>query len=65
MGIHVEPDRKDWNIKGKSIRDLIKELESFDDQGLIVKISIDGGKTVKPISLIGKVNGECVLLNLE
>ncbi|MDR6431709.1 hypothetical protein J2782_001414 [Brucella pseudogrignonensis] len=61
----MEVSKRDWASRDKSIRDLIKELKSFEDQSLVVKISIDGGKTVKPISLVGKVNGECVLLSLE
>ena len=34
---------------------VIKELESFEDQNLLVEISFDDGETSKPISLVGKI----------
>jgi len=43
----------------------IKELESFEDQNLLVEISFDDGETSKPISLVGKIDGKCMLLNCE
>ena len=52
----------DWIDRGKTIRGLIEELQSFEDQGLKVEISIDDGRTRKPISLVVKSNGTCVLL---
>lgn len=51
-----------WENRGKIISGLIKELESFSDQNLRVEISFDGGKTSKPISLVGKVDGKCMLI---
>jgi hypothetical protein len=43
-----------WTGKGKTIADLIEELQSFEDQTLEVRISFDGGETSLPISLVGK-----------
>ncbi|CAI8953499.1 hypothetical protein EMIT0P253_50215 [Pseudomonas sp. IT-P253] len=56
---------KNWVKRGKSILELIKELESFEDKSLIVELSLDGGATSKPISLVGKKNGKCLLINLD
>ncbi|WP_151811829.1 hypothetical protein [Acinetobacter bereziniae] len=58
---------KDSNrvTRGKSIKQLIKELESFEDQNLLVEISFDDGDSSKPISLVGKIDGKCILLNCE
>jgi hypothetical protein len=43
-----------WTGNGKTIAGLIKELQSFEDQTLEVRISFDGGGTSLPISLVGK-----------
>ncbi|ENV14671.1 MULTISPECIES: hypothetical protein [Acinetobacter] len=59
------PKQPEWVIQGKSIKQLIKELESFEDQNLLVEISFDDGETSKPISLVGKIDGKCMLLNCE
>ena len=59
------PRESEWIIRGKSIKQLIKELESFEDQNLLVEISFDDGETSKPISLVGKIDGKCMLLNCE
>jgi hypothetical protein len=59
----------DWVTCGKSISHLIKELQSFEDQELEVKISTDGGETFKCISLVVRKNKEggyfCGLENCE
>ncbi|WP_243318062.1 hypothetical protein [Geothrix paludis] len=55
----------EWIIRGKTVRALIKELASFENQDLEVRISLDGGETHKCISLIGKVDGKAVLMNCE
>jgi len=34
---------------------------TFEDQGMYVEISVDGGDTVRPISLVGRDGGKCVL----
>lgn len=54
-----------WVAKGKSIRQLIEELQSFEDQELLVEISVDGGETRKSISLVKKSQGVCLLVNSE
>ncbi len=50
-----------WVVRGKTIKGLIEELMTFEDQDLYVEISVDGGDTVRPISLVGKEGGKCVL----
>ena len=55
---------KNWEKCGKSILELIKELESFEDKSLKVELSFDGGLTSKPISLVGKKDGKCLLVTL-
>lgn len=47
-------ESEDWSTCGKTIRHLIQELQTIEEQGLEVRISIDGGKTHMPISLVGK-----------
>jgi hypothetical protein len=55
----------DWITRGKSIKQLIEELQTFEDQDLEVRISLDEGETHKPISLVGKRKGYCMLMNCE
>jgi hypothetical protein len=55
----------EWVTRGKTIRQLIQELSSFDDQDLEVRISVDGGETHKCISLVGKRDGKALLSNYE
>jgi hypothetical protein len=54
-----------WVVRGKTIRQLIKELQSFENQDLFVEISLDGGDTHKPISLVKKSGQTCLLVNSE
>jgi hypothetical protein len=42
----------DGATRGKTIRALIQELLSFEDQDLNVHMSVDEGNTRKPISLV-------------
>ena len=58
----IQPD---WITCGKTIRKLINELQSFEDQELEVRISLDGGTTHKPISLLKKSGGYCLVVNSE
>ena len=51
----------DWITRGKTIAALIEELQTFEDQNLTVFISVDGGDTLKPISLVSKQDGACFL----
>lgn len=55
-------ESKDWVCRGKSISELISELESFEDRELAVELSLDGGATSRPINLIGKKSGKCILM---
>jgi hypothetical protein len=55
----------DWVTRGKTIRQLIEELLSFENQELEVRISLDDGATHKPISLVTKSGDFCVLVNSE
>ncbi|KZE52712.1 hypothetical protein FIU09_19600 [Stenotrophomonas maltophilia] len=50
-----------WVVRGKTTRGLIDELMTFDDLDMHVEISVDGGDTVLPISLVGQDERECVL----
>ena len=55
----------EWVLKGKKISQLIEEFQSFENQDLLVEISLDGGNTHKPISLVKKSDGVCLLVNSE
>ncbi|MGQ8920204.1 hypothetical protein ACUUYP_22655 [Pseudomonas lundensis] len=55
----------EWVLKGKKISQLIEELQSFENQDLLVEISLDGGNTHKPISLVKKSGDVCLLVNSE
>ncbi|THK39231.1 hypothetical protein EHS39_05965 [Ensifer sp. MPMI2T] len=54
-----------WVTRGKTIRQLIWELQSFENQDLLVEISVDGGLTHKPISLVKWSGQKCLLVNSE
>ncbi len=45
-----------------TIKELIKQLSSFEDEDLEVVISIDDGETYKSLSLVGKIDGKCALI---
>ncbi len=55
----------EWVTRGKTIRQLITELQTFEDQDLEVQISLDEGKTHKPISIVGRYGDYCLLVNSE
>ena len=55
----------EWVTKGKTIRQLIEELQTFENQELEVQISLDRGETHKPISIVGKYGDYCLLVNSE
>ena len=55
----------EWIQRGKTIKQLIKELESFENQDLEVRISLDDGETHKPISLVENDGDFAVLCNSE
>jgi hypothetical protein len=52
----VHPERIWWEIKGRTIEQLIHELRTFSNQKAKIRISIDGGDTLYPISLLGNFN---------
>ncbi|MBD2837290.1 hypothetical protein FXN65_26145 [Metapseudomonas lalkuanensis] len=54
-----------WKVAGKTIRQLIVELETFEDKDLVVEMSADGGVSGKSISLVGKIDGKCMLIHIE
>ncbi|WP_440808680.1 hypothetical protein [Pseudomonas syringae] len=54
-----------WVHRGKTIKELIEELRSFENQDMLVEISVDGGDTHKPISLVKKSGQICLLVNSE
>lgn len=56
------PKEHAWTVRGKTIGQLIAELQSFDNPDLEVQISVDDGTTTRPISLVGKVDGRCLLI---
>lgn len=43
-----------WENRTKTIRDLIKELQSFEDQNLIVMVTNDKGETFNSVKLVSK-----------
>jgi hypothetical protein len=51
--------------RGKTIAGLIRELRRFEDQTLEVRLSLDLGETTHTISLVGLMNGQCLLLNCK
>lgn len=59
-------NQPNWVTRGKTISQLIQELQSFENQDLEVRISFDvDGATHKPISLVGKYGDYCILVNCE
>ncbi|QDV31822.1 hypothetical protein Spb1_37670 [Planctopirus ephydatiae] len=59
---HLIPE---WVTRGKTIRQLIQELQSFENQDMMVRMSLDDGESHFGISIIGKIDGQCVLINCE
>ncbi|MHC2148961.1 hypothetical protein [Pseudomonas sp. 210_17 TE3656] len=57
-----EKNKTLWVDRGKTIKQLIAELQSFSDQDLLVEISTDDGVTKKPISLVVKSDATCLLI---
>lgn len=42
------------DMRQKTIAQLIEELQSFEDQSLIVMVTSDYGETFKPVELVSK-----------
>jgi len=56
------PKIPEWKYRGKTICELIQELQTFEDQEVEVQISTDDGDTRKPISLVVHADGRCLLM---
>lgn len=52
----------DWTSTGKSVAQLIEELQTFENQEMEVRISLDGGETSVPISSVTRSNGKYAVL---
>jgi len=49
----VRPD-ENYTTRGKTIRQLIHELNSFENQDLEVRMSLDGRATLFPVSILSR-----------
>lgn len=69
IDVDREKEEPSWITRGKTIRQLIQELQSFENQDLEVRISVDGGKVHKCVSLVEKraagATHICLLVNCE
>jgi len=54
-----------WVKRGKTIRQLIAELQTFEDQDAEVRISIDYGESHRCVSIVQRQGEYCVLVNSE
>ena len=55
-----------WVTSGKTIKQLIEELQTFENQDLVVRMSLDDGATHHGISIVIKRDNElCLLVNSE
>jgi O-glycosyl hydrolase len=50
-----------WIARGKNITQLIKELGTYEDQNLEVRLTFDGGQTHRPISILTRRDGFAML----
>lgn len=50
----INKSEEQWGAASKNISQVIEELQTFEDRELTVMVSDDGGKTFKPVKLIGK-----------
>lgn len=57
--------QSNWESRGKTVAQLIRELQSFENQELEVRISVDGARSSVPISLVAKHGTVAVLANYE
>ena len=55
----------EWVTRGKTIRQLITELQTFENQDAEVRISIDYGLTHRCLSIVERHGKYCVLVNTE
>jgi hypothetical protein len=54
-----------WVTRGKTIRQIISELQSFEDQDMEVRMSLDYGNSHRCISIVQRHDDYCVLVNSE
>jgi hypothetical protein len=57
--------KPDWIYRGKSVRQLIQELHSFEDDTLEVMISVDKSQTRKPLKSLEHRNGRLLLISAD
>lgn len=55
----------DWVSRGKTISALIEELRTFEDRECLVEMSMDGGFTSRPISIVVDDGTKCLLINMR
>lgn len=55
----------EWVTRGKTIRQLIAELQSFENQDAEVRISMDCGDSHRCVSIVERLGNYCVLVNSE
>ena len=55
----------EWVTRGKTIRQLIEELQSFENQDSVVRLSLDYGDSHFGISIVQRIDDYCVLVNSE
>lgn len=55
----------EWVTRGKTIRQLIQELNTFENQDSEVRLSLDYGDTHHAISIVVRQGAVCVLVNAE
>ena len=53
-----------WEKRGKTVRGLIEELQTFENQDLKVEIAFQPSENSFPISLVGNDGGKCILFCL-
>lgn len=56
---------KEWSSRGKSVQQLIRELESFENKEMKVLLHVAGVEGAKEISLVGKKDGACVIFSFD
>ena len=62
MSKHRIPE---WVTRGKTIRQLIAELLTFENQDAEVRISLDYGESHRCVSIVERHDEYCVLVNAE
>ena len=54
-----------WVTRGKTIRQLIQELQTFGNQDAVVRMSLDDGESHCGVSIVQRAGEYCVLVNSE